>query len=150
MNEELLLDAIIDIGEGILVSGGEIFRVEDSIHRMLSAYDIKKTDVFSITSTITVTIHTKNGKILTNTRRIGRNKLNLNRLDMLNSLSRYICKNRPEPGYISQKYRQIMNSKEYPQHIKNIAYATVSFSFCKINGGNFSECIISAFLGAFR
>jgi len=147
MNEELILDAIMNIGEGILVSGGEIFRVEDSIHRMLSAYDIERVDVFSITSAITVTIHTKDGKIFTNTRRVGQNNVNLNRLDMLNSLSRYICKNRPGPDYIFEKHKQIMACREYPLIIKNIAYATVSFSFCRIYGGNFSECIISSILG---
>lgn len=147
MNDELLLDAIVTVGEGILVCGGEIFRVEDSIERMLSSYDIKKSDVFTITSTITVTIHTNCGKIHTNTRRITKTELNLKRLDMLNSLSRYICLNRPDPVYILREYNRIMNTQGYPVIIKNISYAVVAFSFCKLNNGKIYECFVSAILG---
>lgn len=147
MQSEYLLDAIVEVGEGILVSGGEIYRVEDSIRRMLLAYDIKKADVFTIISNITVTIHTKEGQILTNTRRILETDIDLKRLDMLNSLSRYICKNCPEPAYIYEKCRSIMNHNEYGIFVKNIAYAVVSWTFCFISGGSLPEQIISGILG---
>lgn len=147
MDKKLLLDAVINIGEGILISGGEISRVEDSIRRMLSAYNIKRADVFTITSNITVTIHTDDGEILTNTRRILQTDINLKRLDMLNSLSRYICKNRPEPCYIFREYESVMNCGGYSRAVKNISYAVVSYSFCYLEGGNVFECIISSVLG---
>lgn len=147
MDISLLLEAVTDVGEGILISGGEIFRVEDSIRRMFYAYGIKRADVFTITSNITITIHTHDGKAFTNTRRISQTDLNLKRLDMLNSLSRYICKVKPEPEYIFKEYESIMRCGDYPHIIKNIAYAVVSFSFCRLDGGNIPECIISALLG---
>ena len=145
--EEKILDAVIDVGKGLLVSGGEVFRVEDSLRRMLFSYGIEKVDVFTITSVIMVTIQTSDDRIYTNTRRIQRTEINLKRLDMLNSLSRFICKNKPEPDEIMKSLEGIMNYEEYSALIKKISYAVVSFSFCKIGGGDFIECIISGFLG---
>lgn len=147
MDGEKVLDAVIDVGMGILVSGGEVSRVEDSVKRMLLAYGIKKVDVFTITSVINVTIHTETGRIYTNTRRIKRTELNLKRLDMLNSLSRFICDNKPEPEKIKKRLKRIMVYEEYSLLVKNISYAVVSFSFCKIGDGNFIECVISGLLG---
>ena len=147
MDEEKVLDIVIDVGMGILVSGGEIFRVEDSVKRMLFSYGIEKVDVFAITSVINVTIHSSDDRIYTNTRRINRTELNLKRLDMLNSLSRFICENKPEPDEVRKRLNKIMVYEEYSLLIKNISYAIVSFSFCRINGGDFTESVISAVLG---
>ena len=147
MDEEKILDVIIDIGMGILVSGGEVFRVEDSVKRMLFSYGVEKADVFAITSAITVTIHLSDGRIYTNTRRINRTEINLKRLDMLNSLSRFICENKPGHAEVRKKLERIMVYEEYSPVVKNISYAMVSFSFCRINDGNFAESIIAGVLG---
>ena len=66
---EKLLDSVMDIGEQMLISGAEVHRVEDSIKRIFDAYGTKRTDVFIITSSIVVTIHTDD-KAYTQTRRI--------------------------------------------------------------------------------
>ena len=67
---EQLLDCIMELGEQMLVSGAEVHRVEDSLKRIFCAYGMRRTDVFIITSSMIVTIHTPDAKILTQTRRI--------------------------------------------------------------------------------
>ena len=57
---EKLLDSVMDIGEQMLVNGAEVHKVEDSIKRIFAAYGTQRADVFIITSSIVVTIHTDN------------------------------------------------------------------------------------------
>ena len=51
-----LLRCLLDMGEMLLESGAEINRVEDTITRMGSAYGAERTDVFVITSIISITL----------------------------------------------------------------------------------------------
>ena len=53
--EEQLVDASLDMGKALLLAGGEVTRVEDTITRILHAYGMHKVGVFTITSLIEVT-----------------------------------------------------------------------------------------------
>ena len=95
MDYELLLNEIINIGKEMIKSGAETNRVEDSMYRMLESYDIGQCSVFAIQSNIQVTIRSKDGTFITQVRRVHRTGFNYDRLDYLNNLSRYICRNQP-------------------------------------------------------
>ena len=47
--EEQLVDASLDMGKALLLAGGEVTRVEDTITRILHAYGMHKVGVFTIT-----------------------------------------------------------------------------------------------------
>lgn len=57
--EEQLVDASLDMGKALLLAGGEVTRVEDTITRILHAYGMHKVGVFTITSLIEVTGHAR-------------------------------------------------------------------------------------------
>ena len=59
--EEQLVDASLDMGKALLLAGGEVTRVEDTITRILHAYGMHKVGVFTITSLIEVTARTPDG-----------------------------------------------------------------------------------------
>lgn len=50
MNNDELLEITTEIGWRLLQSGAEIYRVEESIRRMLEAYGFPEAEVFSIPS----------------------------------------------------------------------------------------------------
>jgi uncharacterized membrane protein YjjP (DUF1212 family) len=56
MNYEAILTCALIIGKKMLISGAEVSRVEDTISRILNAYGAKKVDVFTITSSIVITV----------------------------------------------------------------------------------------------
>ena len=60
-NEEQLVDVSLDIGKAMLLAGGEVTRVEDTISRLLHAYGMRGVGVFTITSLIEVTARTPDG-----------------------------------------------------------------------------------------
>lgn len=82
---------VLDIGQYMLQSGGEVSRVEDSIRRLCIAFGAERADVFTITSSIVVTIYARRFGAVTQTRRITGSAYDLHRLEQLNQLSRRIC-----------------------------------------------------------
>lgn len=58
MDYNKIVQGILDIGEAMLQSGAENFRLEDSFYRMCRSYGFKRSDVFVIPSNIQVTVET--------------------------------------------------------------------------------------------
>jgi len=70
MDFNRVLSCALDIGEHMLVSGAEVYRVEDCIRRICFAYGATDVDVFTITSSIVATVEPPGEQRLTQTRRI--------------------------------------------------------------------------------
>lgn len=56
-----LLACILDMGELLLTSGAEVMRVEDTLTRLCMVYGFAQADVFTITSSIVLTVRTRRG-----------------------------------------------------------------------------------------
>lgn len=112
MDYELLLNEIINIGKEMIKSGAETNRAEDSMYRMLESYDLEQCSVFAIQSDIQATIKPRGGGFITQIRRVHRTGFQYDRLDYLNNLSRYICRNTPSVEEIRQKLDEVLNRKE--------------------------------------
>lgn len=121
MDYELLLNEVINIGKEMIKSGAETDRAEDSMYRMLESYDLEQCSVFAIQSDIQVTIKPAGGHFITQIRRIHVTGFNYDRLDYLNNLSRYICKNTPSIEEIRSKYDEVMERKQQPRYLQYVA-----------------------------
>ena len=135
MEMKKVLKYAMEIGECMLVSGAGVSRVEDTISRICKAYGAKEANVFSITSSIVTTIEDEKGEILTQTKRIRSYKTDFTKLDELNQLSRYMCKELPEEEEVKRKIAEIKKGK---------FVAWTSFY-----GGGVTEGIIAMIAGAF-
>ena len=60
-NNQKIVKLVLDIGEQLIMCGGEVSRVEETVIRVCTAYGAIKTDVFCITSTMIVTSIWANG-----------------------------------------------------------------------------------------
>ena len=148
MNYEKILTCAMIIGKKMLISGAEVSRVEDTVSRILKAYGAKRVDVFTITSSMVVTVDFDGISPLTQTRRITGYNTNFNKIDLYNNLSRYICANTPEPDYIKEEINRIDNTEEYGFIIKIFASALIAGAFTMFFGGCLSDAVISALIGA--
>ena len=81
MNYNQLILMASDLGHLLLSSGAEIYRVEESMNRLLDAYGVEHNDVFAIPNCIFVTITTPEGETITKIRRVHRRANNLDRVD---------------------------------------------------------------------
>jgi len=138
----------MDIGEQMLISGAEVHRVEDSLYRICSAFGAERTDVFIITSSMIVTVHTPNGEILTQTRRITSAGTDFEKLDRLNALSRHICYEGVTLDEIEKELDAISKIRAYPFWLEVLAYALIAGAFTLFFGGTWIEALVSLSVGA--
>lgn len=144
MKDEKIVAGMLDIGEALLTSGAEVNRIEDTIIRIGEAYGFVRVDVLTITASIVLTVHTAQGESLTQTRRIRKTEINMERVDKLNALSRTICETKSELEYVEQHLELIRNTSHYSEAVMMLAYIMVAASFTVFFGGNAVDALISA------
>jgi len=138
---------ILDIGQEMLQCGGEVSRVEDSIRRLCLAYGAERTDVFTITSSIVVTIYAHRFGAVTQTRRIVGQKYDLNRLEQLNELSRRICAEHMSLEEAGRELDRIHAESQESFRMQIFIYALISASFSLFFGGSARDAVASGLIG---
>ena len=142
-----ILNCAMDIGEQMLLSGAEVHRAEDSVTRICKALGAMRTDVFIITSSMIVTIYDADGKSYTQTRRIKSAATDIQKLHLLNELSRRICNEKPQFEEIHSDFNKILNTKPYPFLVQLFSFALIAAAFTLFFGGSIREALISAVIG---
>ena len=134
---------ILDIGQAMLQSGAEVSRVEDSIRRLCLAFGAERADVFTITSSIVVTVYAHKFGTLTQTRRISGTQFDLHRLELLNALSRRICAEHLGPEETARALEEVQAVPQYGPVAQMGIYALASASFSLFFGGSFADVVVS-------
>ena len=142
-----LLKCAADIGEAMLLSGGEVHRVEDSVNRMCTAMGAVRVDCFIITSSIVLTVTDSEGKSHTLTRRIKSSGTDFTKLGKLNNLSRRICHEKMSAEDIRRAYEAIMTERGYPLIVEFFTYAFIAGAFTLFFGGDLVQFLCSLFIG---
>ena len=142
------LNSAMDLGEELLLAGAEIHRVEDSMNRILLSLGAVRVDTFIITSSMVVTVHTPDGEVLTQTRRINGSGTDFERIHKLNALSRKICAGEVASEDISAHLAEIAKTKIYPLWIEIACYAFIAGAFTLFFGGTPIQSIVSLVVGA--
>ena len=141
--EYKLLHLLLDMGEMMMCSGGEVRRVENTLSLMGKAYGATETNVLVITASIVLTMKFADGNLITESRRVespGSNKLW--RLEGLNALSRKCCEN---PLPIDELELEIKGCKQ-PANLWKfyLGSALAAGAFAVFFGGNILDGIIAA------
>ena len=145
--ENRIIKCVLDAGELILKSGGEINRVEDTMTRMFQAYGFLRADVFTITSSIVVTVYTAQGAILTQTRRIYGYDTNLQRVALVNQLAREVCASPIGVEELECRLEEIDWSREWPFWFKILLYGATAAVFAVFYSGGVLEAVFAAVTG---
>ena len=125
------LHIFLDMGDALLNSGAEIFRVEDTLNRMGYACGAAQMNVFVITSSIVITMEFPEEGARTQTRRIRESGGNdFTKLEQLNDLSRRFC-NHPVPAAeLRKEFDKININKTKPLwKLLGSLLAACSFAF---------------------
>lgn len=130
--------------------GAEIYRVEDSLNRIAFAYGFgteeKHMEVFAIPTLLIVTLNDGDKLPISQTKRIVNRSTNLDRVDKLNNLSRYICTVRPEPEIIERHIDEISKRSVYGIPIQFVSFGVVGAVFALFFGGEFPDAIAAGVL----
>lgn len=134
METEKLLNFSCEMGRQLLQNGAEIYRVEESMRRLLSAYGRTETEVFAIPSCIIVNIQ-EGERNYTKSVRIKTVSNNLRRLSNLNALCRWLCREAPPIEECRRRMDQILAEPVYAPATGFLAYGLVAFFFTLFWGG---------------
>ena len=96
MDYDKLLTLSGELGYHLLLSGAEIYRVEESVRYLLQAYGAGPGEVFAIPNCIIVGISSPGQKPLTRMRRVGPHGTNVRKIEALNALCRCLCAETPD------------------------------------------------------
>ena len=145
---DTVLCLALDIGEGMLKSGGEVSRVESTIERICRAYGAVHVEVFSIISVINATVHMADGTQSAQMRRIRTTGTNMYRLELFNEISREICQATPAIDEANARVRAAKQRFAYPQWAVLPASAVAASMFAVFFGGGAVEALVALLIGA--
>ncbi|MDP4153229.1 MAG: threonine/serine exporter family protein [Bacillota bacterium] len=148
MEYDQLLESALQIGEGILCNGGEVYRVEESIKRIIKAYGIDSVEVFAIPSFIITTINTTDGQVHTKSKRIYSIDVNLEKVDLYNQLCRKIALEKMDYNEMQKQITTIENKKVYNLFLQILAGTLIGLSFTLLFGGDIRDALCSALSSA--
>lgn len=135
MNYERLLKMSVDFGTVLLQNGAEIYRVEESIQRLLKAYGVHVAEVFAIPHLIVVTMTTPNNRTLTRTKRLYIRDTNFDRIQEANDLVRRVCAETPDLDQVFEKLADIRKRPIYPLAVRILLSALTGIFFTLLFGG---------------
>ena len=144
---DALIACILDMGELLLTSGAEVFRVEDTLGRICAAYGFCNINVFGITSSIVLTVEGPDGRIFTQTRRIVTRDTNLQRVALVNNLSRKLCREPIALDAFREQLADIRAAKTYSLPVQALCYSVISASFAVFFGGSAIDGLTAALSG---
>jgi len=147
MDYNTLLELATDMGYRLAMNGAETFRIEESVRRILAAYEIDS-EVFAIPNCLTVSIETSDGKPMTRMRRIGFHGNDLDSVEKYSNLSRRICAEKPAPAEARQWMKNTdasMRSYKLPALL--LGNYLGAFGFSIVFGGSLIDGICGGISG---
>ena len=113
MNVEKLLNVVVRAGKMLIESGAEIYRVEETMIRLCQSYpDVQIADSFVTGTGIMLSI-TVDGKTSTRIGRVRSKSVDLNLIDMINSLSRRVSQDPISVDELEKEIDRIERKERY-------------------------------------
>ena len=141
-----LVSRALDIGERMLLCGGEVSRVEDTVSRILKSYGAERVEVFTILSFISLTVVFDQDRIFSENRRVSivAYSNDFTRLEQLNALSREVCAARPDLTVLSEKLTAIdlpPRKKQFRELYALLGYILSGSGFALFFGGTWRDSL---------
>lgn len=147
MDTEKMLTLALDIGCGMLESGAEIRRVENTVSRICNAYGAVYIEVAAISSLIIADARTPDGKRSVQLRRVKRVRNNLYLLELFNGISRQVCSSPPPLDELGEMISKGKSGRIYPLSLILAVAAITSAAFTVFFGGRLRDALFSSFVG---
>ena len=139
---EHFLNFCCEMGRHLVQSGAEIYRVEDSITRLMHAYGYTDIEVFAIPSCIILNIMHEDHNY-TKSIRIRSSAIALDKLDKLNNLCRRVCRETPDIDTCFAQLREITSAPLYSELVSYLAHGFVAVFFTLFWGGTALDAVIA-------
>ena len=148
MDHEVLLDGVCEMGYQLLGCGGQIYRVEDTMRRLVAAYGLS-CEVFAIPNCLIVSVTDEHNHVVTRMRQAKVGSIDILSLERLNALSRRLCANPPEdPAEIARQVKEVASvSGHFPIWIQLIGFFIGAAFFSLFYSGGLLEALVGGIAG---
>lgn len=143
MDINRILNFASNAGKIMLQSGGETYRVEETITRICQSFSVDDVDVFASPTAVMVSI-IMDGKIYSVVKRISSRGIDLNKVHNINSLSRTIYKKRPSIEFCEKELEILCKDESYSVKTILLYSGVATSTFTILFGGGIID-----FIGAF-
>lgn len=146
MDMNKLLHVATFAGKIMLQSGGETYRVEETICRICSSYGADEADSFVTPTGIMVSIFHQN-ETYSLVKRVTSRGVDLNKVDKINDLSRRLQKEKMSLDEFNDELNLINNDDRYSLPLTLAVSALSAGTFSILFGGNFKDLIAATIIG---
>lgn len=148
MNDKLLVETAVLAGEIMLISGAEIFRVENTIDHILRKAGRETSEAIVFSTGIFASLNDPSIEAITVARRVTGRSTNLNRVYLVNDVSRKLCEDRITVEEAYGKLKEIRTTMQYSRWLKDAGIVGVSVFFTLLLGGGGRDFLAAAIIGA--
>ena len=146
---DALLNLSSELGYRLMESGAEIYRVEESIQRILQAYGVASGEVFAIPNCIIVSLTTPSGHPVTRVRRIPPHGTDIYLLERYNALCRTLCREAPPFDAALARLEAIWTERRsYPRALQLFGYFLGAGAFTLFFRGTPLDALCGGLCGA--
>ena len=144
-----LLEAVVLGGELMLVSGAEIYRVEDTMNHMLKRSEYEQTETIVYGTGIFVTLSDPNKEPLTRVKRVAARCTSINRICLVNDVSRHFCEGKITVEEALRQLQEIQapTTIQYDWLTQGLGYVGVSAFFAPMFGGSLGDFLAATVVG---
>ena len=139
MKNDAVIRSAVLAGKIILEAGGETYRVEDTINRILTAYGIQNAQSFVTPTGIVISGVHSDGSTIAQVRRIKSINVDLEKISLVNDLSRKIDAKHLTAEEFTHELEVIVNRPYYPLWLTLLFAGIAAFSFTVILRGSWLE-----------
>lgn len=147
MNTNKIAHLALEAGRIILESGGETYRVEETILKICDAYDLKIADSFVMPTGIMISVTDCSDHTISLVKRIKYRTIDLEKIAQVNDLSRRVGVEKYSIEVLQSKINEINNLDRYNLPLTLFFASIVSFGFTLLFGGSMLDAAISFMIG---
>lgn len=148
MDYRALVEMAVAAGEIMLISGAEVYRIEDTVSRIMRHSGLESIEVFVLTTGIFATLSDPSIGAVTVIKRVNKRAGNLNRVYRVNDVSRCFCSGQMTFEDARGELKKISNEIQYNIWAKGVGYVMTSAFFAVLFGGDRRDCLAAAVVGA--
>ena len=142
------LETVLYAGNLLLSSGAEIYRAEETMHRIADAMHIEDLDAYVTNRGIFASGNVPGKGIESRIMSVPDKELNIDKIEAVNELSREVCSNRMDLLYLKTSLQNIANMGEQNVVEKILSYFLGAGCFSYAIGTSFRDSLCAAIIGS--
>lgn len=148
MDPNALVQMGCELGVKLMGCGAEIYRVEDSIRRLLAAYGAPQAQVFAIPNCLIVSLTLPDSTPITQVSRIPTHGIDLDQLEGYNDLCRTLCRQTPPVDRARRQIHELAGScPTYSGAMVLAGHFLTGAAFTLFFGGTMADCLCGGLCG---